>query len=162
MKIDNIPLYPILALSVGLSVGRFLTPVKTVVKTEIKTVERVQEVEKNNKSDSQKERKDVSIIEVISPDGTKRTETHISDSKESNSSESNEKTKTQEKEQFTKTESITVKDRKSTQIEAVVATNLDRTLIYGVHISTPILGPVRIGVLGLTDKTFGFTVGAEW
>ena len=60
-------------------IGYWVSPTKTVTKTEIKEV--IKEVVKTEKSSTKTENrnKDIVIIEITKPDGTKTKETHIVD-----------------------------------------------------------------------------------
>lgn len=78
----------------------------------------------------------------------------------------------QEKTQVTQTQTVatqTVKESISrggqpVTVQAMVGADLSNVngLIYGLSVSKPLLGPVAVGIWGLTNKTAGFSLGLQF
>lgn len=144
------------ALLTAFAFGRWSAPEKIKIQKQIVEVEK-----KSTTKDTEAERnkrKEITVTEVIRPDGTKETTTHtveettaVKKKAESDSSESNRASnETKEVE----------KSSSKTTVSLMVGTNLQNPkIVYGGSAYRPILGPVGIGLWGLTDKTLGASVG---
>lgn len=123
--------------------GRYLTPEKVVTKTVTVEVEKSKENIKDN----------TIIVEEIKPDGTKKIttkkdiQTIIVNKRENNTKENTE----------------TTNKSSSTILSVMGGVNvLNPTgMIFGGHVSRQLLGPLHIGIFGLTSGTFGASVGIE-
>lgn len=134
-------------LLVSFAAGRYLTPVKT----EIKTVE----VEKKQTNTAQEKHQNTTTVTTEKSDGTKVTETHTTiDTDTQRHATLNREGETQ---------TISTYSGAKTRIQAVVAPNIEtRTITYGVDITRNVLGPVTAGVILLTNGTVGVSLGLEF
>jgi hypothetical protein len=143
----------IIIMAVAFSTGRWLAPEK--IKTEIKTVE----VEKktDDKQEDKQDHKKVTIIETTKPDGTKTKTTTITDDRDDKSddkSTDNTTTTTDKTKEVTRGSSpLTISFMAGMGIPAPA------TPIYGLSITRPVLGPVTLGLFGMTNRTGGVSVG---
>lgn len=138
------------ALAVAFASGRYLTPTKVV--TEIKTVE----VEKKTSESDKNKHKETTIIEVAKPDGTKETTTKTVEDTDSKKSTTDETAKSSDQ-----TKEVT-REGSRLSISALAGTDVTNWAagpIYGAHVSKDLLGPISIGVWGLTNKTGGISIG---
>lgn len=127
-------------LLMGIAIGRFLSPDK--VKTETRVVEVEKIVEKVV-------RQTVTILEK--PDGTKET-VIVTDS--------NTSSKTNEQSTNAIKEVTGSKDRINVSVLAGSSFPLNLSSpIYGLSANKNILGPISAGVWGLSNKTFGVSLG---
>lgn len=141
MTTRNIIIISVLALATSFAIGRYLTPER--VKTEIKTVT----VEK-----VVVEVKRVVTTVKEKPDGTKET-VIVEDSK----------TNTNENSQTVDSKHEETKSKNKLIVAAMAGMNIpvDGQLIYGLEVSKNLLGPIRMGIFGMTNKTAGITLGLE-
>ena len=138
--------------------GYYLAPVK--VKTEVKTVE----VEKKDTNTVQNEKKDshktYTKVVIVKPDGTKQTTTTVTDDKIAT-----QKTDTTQTIDIAKSSDQTKEVTKSSSrlnLSALAGVNVSNPangLLYGVHVSKDILGPISIGLFGLSNGNMGCSVG---
>lgn len=134
--------------------GRYSTPEKIRVETKIVEVEKKTEDSKTD-TDKHKETKTVTetapdgttkIITIIVEDENKKTE----DKKTSDSVTNRDETK-----------EIT-RNRSKLSISVLGGTNfLNPPLvpIYGAHVTYSVLGPITVGAFGLSNLTFGVSIG---
>lgn len=138
--------------ALGFAFGRYSAPVKTITKTETKTVEVIKEV----KVASQQNNRQIHIVTTKYPDGRVVTETFIlnkdtiviSDNKES----VKENTVVVTKEVYNK--------KPDYLVGVLVETDYSKP-IYGVSIDRRILGPIFLGAYGKTDKQVGLSLKME-
>lgn len=151
--------YKILIVTVVLvgtfALGRYTVPEK--IKIETKVVEVVKEVKvTDTKQDAHKH---TVITEVSLPSGEKKKTTEIvyDSSKERDSHTVIDDTK---KESSTET---VVKGDSKVSISLLGGLKLDnRTPVYGASISKPVLGPLTIGIWGLSDSSCGASIGVTF
>ena len=127
-------------LLVAFGAGRWLSPEKVVTKTVTVEVEKT-----NTKQDS-------TTIKVTKPDGT-ITETTTTKTESETVTNTNNKT-----------ESIVQGKKSSLNLSALAGINVTNPsggIIFGGHISKPILGPISIGVFGMSDGRAGLSVGIQ-
>jgi hypothetical protein len=135
----------VVILMVGLAIfsfsaGRWLAPEK--VRTEIKVVEVIKQ--------DQKEHTKTIIHEVDRPDGTKEITTEIVVDTHTTTDTTVHSDQTTE----------TTRGTSKVTVAALGGIRLsDPTPLYGVSVSKPILGPITIGVWGLSNGTLGASVG---
>ena len=133
--------------------GRYSAPTK--IKTETKIVE-VEKKTDDKKSDV-KDHKKTTIVETTAPDGTKTKTTTITDDKESKSDDKStddtSRTTDQTKEVSKGSSPLSVSLLAGLDISA------PGTPIYGLAVSRPILGPVTLGLFGMTNRTGGVSIG---
>ena len=136
--------------------GRFTAPEKVVTETKIVEVEKKTE---DKKTDKQKHKK-ITRTTVIKPDGTQIITEVITDDVESKT----ETTKTEESSKSSGTLKEVTKDKQKITVAALGGINYSGAPVpvYGGIISKPILGPIAVGVWGLTDKTFGASLGVSF
>lgn len=143
----------VVAIATSFAFGRWSAPEK--IKTEIKTVE----VEKktDDKQTDNKDHKTITIIETTKPDGTKTKTTTITDDRDNKSEDKStddlSKTTDQTKEVSKSSSPITV------SVLAGLDISSPAVPIYGLSITRPILGPITLGVFGMTNRTGGLSVG---
>lgn len=158
-----------LALLVGYSFGRWATPTKVEIQKEIVTVEKkVVDTEELKRIELDRNKKLRTIItEITRPDGTKeKTTRHVETTTTNKKTDIDKKTKEETTKEVTQIEkSITENDRASVTISALAGVdvlNLDMSalkFVYGGHIQKSIIGPVQLGVFGLTNGTCGLSLG---
>lgn len=127
-------------LLVAFGAGRWLSPEKVVTKTVTVEVEKT-----NTKQDSV-------VIKVTKPDGT-ITETTTTKTETETVTNTNNKT-----------ESIVQGKKSSLNLSALAGINVINPsggIIFGGHISKPILGPISIGIFGMSDGRAGLSVGIQ-
>lgn len=140
-----------LLLLVSYGFGYYTAPYKTEIKTE------------ETKSDSSKTDIDAhktSVkVEETKPDGSKIVTTTTTNDidkhvdKQDTRSMSTEETKTKS------TQPVTI----SALFGASLTSGLGpATIVYGLSVSKPVLGPISIGIWGLTGKTFGASLGLQF
>jgi len=129
----------LLALVAAFAAGRYLTPTK--VETKIVTVE----VEKKHEETKTK------TTTVKKPDGTTTTTTE-SDTKVDTNTTTNSK-------------SDTIVEHKVGTLNISALAGADVTiprLVYGLSVTKSIIGPVTIGLWGLSNKTVGGSIGFQF
>lgn len=140
--------------AVAFASGRWLAPTK--IKTEIKTVE----VEKKTDNSKTKINRDTTQVEITKPDGTKEitTKTHettdTADSSTSQTLKSSDQTKEVAKDGSKVTLSILA--------GAPIRFSDIVQPIYGGIIMKPILGPITVGIWGLSNSTGGVSLGLSF
>ena len=169
----------VLACGVSFLAGRMTAP-GTVTTTEVtKTQEKTSEVNKtaNKKTSETKENRDVTTTttEKINPDGSKEIQTVTVDKTkvDTGSTESSKTStaKTSEK-TTTKTETTVVDNGKKWHLSLLAGVTTDEayravtelsrpTIKYGGSVEYKVLGDISIGGFGLSDKTFGVSVGVS-
>lgn len=123
------------------------------IKTEVKTAETTTKVEQT-KTDTDRH-KETTTTETVKPDGTKETTTKVVE-------DTTRKTLTKDSETDKKTSDI-VKDSSSkislSLLVGADAHNLFSPPVYGLSLTKPVLGPITAGIWGLSNLTFGVSVG---
>lgn len=142
----------IVIVTVAFASGRYTTPTKTVIETKIVEVEK-----KQTKEDVKKDRnKKTTVVEISKPNGEKQTTTTIDETVVLDRQRDTTVTKDTTKE----SESKTVTGDSKTSINAMFGIDFDgKTPVYGGSVSKPVVGPIAIGIFGLTNKTLGCTIG---
>lgn len=138
------------ALLTAFAAGRWLAPEKVKIEKQIVTVEK--QVDTKDKDDHKK----TTITETTKPDGTKTKTTVITDD-----SQTKDTTKTDTATKETETKEITRGTSKVT-LSALGGVHLglgSQPVVYGGMISKPVLGPITIGIWGLSDATAGASIG---
>lgn len=133
--------------------GRWASPTKIITETKIVEVKN----EKENKQTDTDKHKESKTIVVEKPDGSKETTTTTTE--DTTKKVSDEKT-TDTKTTVDKTKEIVyAKNRLS--ISALVGANSlpPAPVVYGGHVTYSILGPINVGVWGLSNLTFGVSLG---
>lgn len=137
--------------------GRWSSPEK--VKTEIKTVE-VEKKTEDTQIDSDKNRhKETKVVEITHPDGTKEKTTQtVEDSQSTKKTDQSVTDNTQKSTEEVK--EITYATAKVT-ISALAGLNVSSLSlpVYGASVTKPILGPITVGLWGLSNSTIGGSIG---
>lgn len=164
----KIGLVAVVVFMAGLACGRYTTPTKVVTKTETVTVEK--EVVKNKEvtsKDTNKNRELV-ITETTKPDGTKVVEKHYINRDEIKEDTTKTNTVTDTKKSDSKSESIVSNEKNDWNLSALVTNShteddfMKGSVSYGVHIQRRIIGPFSIGAFGISNKTYGLSIGASF
>lgn len=141
----------IAALALAFALGYWLTPTKTITKVETITVQKIIYVEKKHA--------DTTTVVVTKPDGTTESTTHtVEDTNtSSNTTEVSDTTNLKE----------TSRDSAKVAVLALAGVPIDfnkgvGTPVYGLSVSRPIIGPVTVGLWGLSNLTFGVGVGLSF
>lgn len=131
---------------VGYVCGRYAQPEKVITKT----VEVEKKVE-DKKSETEKH-KTTKTVEVTQPDGGK-TVTTVVEEDTNKHSDKNSTTDT--------TKNTTVETTRGADITLSLlgGLNFPNTPVYGLSFTKPVLGPITLGVWGLSDKTLGASIG---
>ena len=141
---------------VSAAVGRYTAPEKIKIVTQTTQTDTSQ-TDDNKDNSSHKETK---THEITHPDGTKEiitdtTEDH--DSKDDSQKEtSDSKTSVTDKEITKSSSHLTLSALAGVQVQSPTSGS---PLIYGAHITRDILGPINMGVWGMTNRTVGLSVG---
>jgi hypothetical protein len=143
--------------------GRYTVPVKT--KTEIKTVEVQKIVYRTKKDTTDQRKKKIVIVENKQKDGSETKVTTITDDGTTKSIASNDTTKSDDHQKEEKKE--IVKESGHLTISALAGTNFtgipaSQGVLYGGIIQRNLIGPVVIGVWGLSSGTGGASLGLEF
>lgn len=136
---------------VSFATGRYTVPEKVKVET------KVVEVEKKTDTLDKNQHKVTTVVIVKKPDGTVQTEkTTTQDSNYTNKETNNvDLAKDTTKE--------TDKDEAKVTVAALVGLNVFNGQIkYGAQVYKPVIGPIGIGVFGLSDGTAGCSVGISF
>lgn len=141
---------------VGTACGYFALPAKVVTKTETKVVT---QIVKDTSQDKENHLK-VVIVEEKKPDGTvvtTTTKTQDTDTKTNTDTKIN-------KDQDTTTDKEVMYAKNSLTINALAATQIGDTsgVLWGLQVTRKLIGPIQIGVFGLTNRTLGGSLGISF
>lgn len=165
----------LVTLLVGIGIGRFAAPTKTIEKTETKTETKTNtsSSETNtNKANQEIDKKNNKIyvrVETILPDGTRRIETKIVDKgtitidTSSNGSDNKNTTTTTDTATSAATEKILERGG-TVDIFALASkdiNNLSSPPAFGGLISKKVLGPIAVGAFGLSNGVAGISLGVQ-
>lgn len=147
--------YKVLVVVVGLgaafAAGRYTTPEKIRVETKIV------EVVKESKDVKKDVKKVVKKKTITKPDGTKETTT------ETTTDSSLDKKTEKDTSKNSDTSSETARGDSKVTINALVGLDFNRTTpVYGLSCTKPILGPLTVGLWGLTNATAGASIGLSF
>lgn len=140
----------------GAAAGRYSLPAKVVVKTEVKTVEK--------------------LVHDTTKDDNKNTVTVVTEDKKANGEVVTTKTVIDKDKIVTNDKSdlnvstdsqssqTTTYDTKSLSISALAGVQFGNSdaLTYGLHVQKKLIGPIEIGLFGFTDKLLGASVGLRF
>jgi hypothetical protein len=135
-------------LTIGILIGHFAIPKPVQIKETVRIEQSVQQ----NKD--QKKDKNVKIIEITSPDGTKKKETTIGET-------TTTKTETNTNTNITDTKTI-IKGSK-TFVGLIAISELNKNILtkspeYGITITKSLIGDISLNGLLTTDKRIGIGV----
>ncbi len=153
-------------LLIAFAVGRWSAPESVKTVKEIATVDTKQKEEtKNVSTDSQRDKTVERITtEVVRPDGTRETTTRVIEAstttrKRDSSTDSREESSST---RVQKESEETVARRSKLSIAVLLGSKIEfppTTLIGGGHIQTNLIGPITVGLWGLSSPAGGFSVG---
>lgn len=134
--------------------GRFSTPDHVKIETKIVEVEKKTTDTELNKD----KHKETTTVEITKPDGTKeKTTKTVEDTKTDKTTKSTEET------DRTEESSKEVSRGSKVTLAALGGVSLNLTgtspILYGGILTKPVLGPITIGVWGLSNATTGLAVG---
>lgn len=134
--------------------GRFSAPEHVKIETKIVEIEK-----KTTDSDTNRDKhRETTTVEITRPDGTKEKTTKTVDDTQTDR-------KTHSTDDLSKTEETSKEVSRGSKVTvaalAGASLNLSGTspLIYGGIVSKPILGPIAVGIWGLSNATAGLAVG---
>lgn len=141
MSNRTIIIVAILSLLASFATGYYLAPDK--IKTETRTVE-VEKIVIQVKHE-------VKTV-TVKPDGSSTTTT-VTDTNTHSNTDSNSSTISKD---------IPI-NKNTLSISALVGTTgiPFGTQVYGLSVSRNFIGPIRLGIFGMSDKTFGFSLGLD-
>lgn len=142
----------VVAAIIGLTIIGSL-PTKTKVETN-ETKE-----EQSQKETEVKTRKETKTVDRVNPDGSRETTTVVVESNDVTTAEHFQGTVQRH------TESETSRDSSKVTISALVGAKISYPLgtpTYGVHVSRPLLGPITVGLWGMSDVTGGVSIGLQF
>lgn len=149
------------SLATAFAAGRYSLPEK--IRIETKTVE-VEKKSDSKDTDAQKNTHKKTITkETIKPDGTKTVTTVVTD-------DSVASTKTIDKQVDLTNKDISSVSEKSHSSDKVTISALGGVsfnsstpvFVYGASVSKPILGPITVGLWGLSNASFGASAGLSF
>lgn len=152
----------IIAVSVALlasfAAGRYATPDKVVTIT--KTVETDKKSDVTKTDINKKTRKKIVIVETKKPDGTDQKTTTITDATDTNNKSDSVKSDISKKDDET-SKTVTKGDKVTISMLAGAQFNVTNgsPLLYGGSITKPVLGPITLGIWGLSNASGGFSLG---
>lgn len=159
MKIRTKIIIVITALTVSFAAGRYSVSVKKTEETKTVAVK----VETENKQKDVKKRKKTHVVktEVIKPDGSKTVTTVVD---HDTNVDSKDTTVTQETEHKTSDEKTTVvKGDQKLTISALAGVDFTgNKMVFGAALTKPVLGPITLGIFGLSNNTVGGSVGLSF
>jgi hypothetical protein len=149
----------VVLIAAAFATGYYAAPYK--IKTEIKTVE-VEKKTDTTQADTEAHRKTVKV-EKTKPDGSKTvtttTTTDVDKHVDSMDTDTVSKTTDKSKEVTKSNQPLTV-----SVLSGVNLTNGlgPATVVYGGAVTKAVLGPITIGVFGLSSGTYGASVGLQF
>jgi len=166
MDLQNMPvktkiIISIIVVTTAFAAGRYMTPEKVKIETKI--------VEVNNKTTDKEtgvkvsKRKTTTTKTVKRPDGTTETTVTVTDGVSKEKENKDKEVVTKEKETDSKKEVTSASDKVTISVLGGVSLTKPGT-VYGASISKPVLGPVAIGIWGLTgaESSCGASVGISF
>lgn len=140
------------ALLTAFAFGRYSAPTSVETATTVK----VDDKTKTDKQTDVDKHTETTTTETKKPDGTTETVTKtIEDTKKKTSVEKTDVTTTD-----TKSSTETVYSSSKITISALGGISSDlRDTVFGISFTRPVLGPITLGVWGLTSQEFGFSIG---
>jgi len=145
---------------VAYAFGRYSVPERVEIKKEIVTVE--VEKKETHKDQSVDQNKKKTEIELTRPDGTKYKKVITQTDKKTDTQI--DQTVEREKEQ-TQRESTVIENPRRLNLSVLAGpnfTNFKEPLVYGGHVSRPFLGPITLGIWGLSNGTGGASIGLQF
>lgn len=147
-----------ISLITAFAFGRYSVPERVKIETKIVEVEK-KTSDKNSEAERNK-KKTTETKETVKPDGTRETTTKTTEETEVSKKNNEHSTDETSKNSESSKEVISGQSKTSLNVLAgIKVSDITGGLIYGVSVTKPILGPISIGVWGLTNSTIGASVG---
>lgn len=156
--------------ALGAAIGRYTVLEKVRIETKVVTVEKtVTDESKKTKTETDRDRhRETIVTEITHPDGrvekTTRTVDHTETKRKTDQDTKTEIT--QDKTEVTEKTEERVRGSSPVTVSALVGAPISFSngsllgpIVYGAHISKPLLGPISTGLWGLTPGVFGVSVG---
>lgn len=143
--------------SLGLfAAGRYTVPEKIKIETKVVEVESKQE-KKTVAADKERHKKTV-VVEVDKPDGTR--EKTITTTDDTSNKRNTNLAETEKEQKFTDNKKEVTSASDKVTLSALAGASLTGGgLVYGASVTKPVLGPISIGLWGLTNSTIGGSLG---
>lgn len=157
MSVRNSAIAAIIIAVTFAAIGRWTAPEK--IKTETKIVEVEKKTEHSDTEADKNKHKETTTHEITRPDGTKETTTTVVE--DSNANRHNTTDKTDDKSKSEDISKEVTKSGSKLTLSALAGVKVsDPTgMIYGGHVTKDILGPINIGVWGMSNNTAGLSIG---
>lgn len=160
----------VVALLMAFAFGWYTKPEKVRIEKQISTVEEIKKDEtKDVKTDTNRDKHTEKVTtEVIKPDGTRETTTRIV---EDTSTAKRSDTTSDNREETAKTTSeknVETRETGYSKLNISLLAGAQASLnggisfgpvVYGGHISRPLIGPITMGIFGLSSGVGGVSVG---
>ena len=168
LSVKTIVISVLVLLGVGAAVGRYATPDKVVTKVVTKTETQIVYKEVENKNVENHKNTVTTITHTTAPDGSKTDVTVITnkdDIKVVDNKTINSDTKTQTETTSTKT---VTNEKRQWIVQALFSPShpsnniLGGTMSYGASVEKQIIGPFYGGAFGLTNQTYGLSLGVTF
>lgn len=160
MTLQRTALLVVVLTGAAFAAGYYFAPEK--IKVETKLVEVVKKETVIEKEIEKNKHTETTTVEITRPDGTKeKTTTTKEDTTTGTTVTSNTNKSSTTTLDETRETSKNGRRYNLSLLAGADVTNdpLKAPIIYGGHISTNLIGPISIGVWGLTNKTFGASLG---
>jgi lipopolysaccharide export LptBFGC system permease protein LptF len=152
----------------GVMIGRYTVPTKTITKTETKIVEK--EVVKSSDTDIKTIKKNSTLVETetILPDGTHKIERRYVNNDEIVDKDVKLNVTTDTKSTDIKSMTVTTNEKNNWNLSALATTShteddiFREKISYGIHVQRRIIGPFSVGAFGLTNRTYGISIGGSF
>ncbi len=147
----------IAALTVSFAAGRYSVPTHTVTEAEKLEVEKI--IETRNAEIEKERHKKTTITEITRPDGTKEKTTVIESDTKTEKKDNSSTTTDTTKLELDKKEVVKDSGRVTLSVLAGAPVHGPLAPIFGVSMTAPVLGPITVGVWGLTTSEVGVSLG---
>lgn len=160
--------YVIAALAIGAAVGRYTVPTKVVTKIEEKIVEKEVIKTKENTVRETNKNRELVVTETVLPDGTRKIEKHYINRDEIRDTAERTNLTTTSRDTELHSSTVTTSENANWNISALATPShtkddiLSGSLSYGLHVQRRVLGPFSVGAFGLTNKTYGVSIGGSF
>ncbi len=149
------------ALAASFAAGRYTLPEKVRIETKIVEVEK--KTEKTKTDLDRDKHKETKVTETTNPDGTKTTTTTTVEDTKTEKKTDTAKTDNTQKTDTTVKEVTNALSKVYISALAGIPISLDSVRpIYGASVTKPVIGPITIGVWGLTLPAVGLSVGLSF
>ncbi len=149
----------VIALATSFAVGRYTVSEKVRIETKIVEVEK--KTDNKKRDEVKKKNTKTTVTETDKPDGTKTITTETTDTGVDTSTDTEVATDSTNK------ASDTIKEvtKGESKVTLSALGGIDFTnghYVFGASVTRPILGPLTLGIWGLTDMTAGISLGLQF